>query len=70
VPKLGIRDTWQNHKVGLGNRQADTRHLLEGVNTPLTSHVSRIHEIRAQEFDIETREVVSCEKCEREVNLR
>jgi hypothetical protein len=24
VPKLGTRDTWQNHKVGPGDRQADT----------------------------------------------
>jgi hypothetical protein len=37
VPKdQDTRDTWQNHKVGPGNRQADTRHLVEGVNTLLT----------------------------------
>jgi hypothetical protein len=46
VLKMGMRDTWQNHKVGPGDRQADTCHLLKGVNTPFTSHVSGIHEIR------------------------
>jgi hypothetical protein len=49
---------------GPRNRQVDTRHLVEGVNTPLTSRVSGIREIRAQEFNIETREVASSEKCE------
>jgi hypothetical protein len=41
-------DTWQNHKVGPGNRQVDTRHLVEGVNTLLTSRISGIREVRAR----------------------
>jgi hypothetical protein len=69
VPKLGVRDMWQNHKVGLRNRQADTRHLLEGVNTPLTSRVSGIHEIREQEFKPSTREVTSSENARTKVNI-
>jgi hypothetical protein len=52
VPRAEARgNTWQNHKVGPGNRQADTRHLVEGVNTPLTSRISGIREIRARELD-------------------
>jgi hypothetical protein len=31
---------------GPRNRQADTRHLVEGVNTPLTSHILGIREVR------------------------
>jgi hypothetical protein len=42
----------------------------EGVNTLLTSHVLGIHEIRARGLIATTCEVVSCEKCERKVNLR
>jgi hypothetical protein len=48
----------------------NTRHLEEGVNTPLTSHVSGIHEIRARELDIETCEVASSENARRKVNIR
>jgi hypothetical protein len=51
VSKLGMRDTWQNHKVGPGDRQVDTCHLVKGVNTPLTSRVSGIREIREREFN-------------------
>jgi hypothetical protein len=40
----------------------------KGINTPLTYRVSKIHEIRAWELDATTREVASCEKCERKVN--
>jgi hypothetical protein len=54
VPKLGTRDMWQNHKVGPGDRQVDTCRLVKGVNTPLTSRVSRIHEIREREFNPST----------------
>jgi hypothetical protein len=61
--KLSMRDTWQNHVVGPCDRQADTRHIVEGVNTPLTSRVSGIHEIRARELDATTREVASSEGC-------
>jgi hypothetical protein len=35
------------------DRQVDTRRRGKGVNTPLTSHVSGIHEIRARELDAE-----------------
>jgi hypothetical protein len=42
----------------------------KGVNTPLTSRVSGIREIRARELDATTCEVASCEKCERKVNPR
>jgi hypothetical protein len=60
---------WQNHKVGPGNRQADTRHLVEGVNTPLTSHILGIHEIRVCELDPSTHEVTSSENERRKVNI-
>jgi hypothetical protein len=60
--KLGTRDTWQNHKVGPGDRQVDTCHLVKGVNTLLTSRVSGIHEIREREFNPSTCKVVSCDK--------
>jgi hypothetical protein len=52
VPKLGIRDTWQNHKVGLCDRQADTHRLVEGVGIPLTYCVSVNHEVRAWELNV------------------
>jgi hypothetical protein len=65
----GTRDMWQNHKVGPGNRQADTHRLEEGVNTPLTSRVSGIHEIREREFNPSTCEVVSRENARRKVNI-
>jgi hypothetical protein len=58
-----MRGTWKNHKVGPYDRQADTRHLVEGVNTSLTSRVSGIREIRERELDVETREVASSDKC-------
>ena len=63
VPKLGTRDMWQNHKVGPGDRQADPCRLVKGVNTPLTSHVSGIHGIRARKLDAEPREVTSSKRC-------
>jgi hypothetical protein len=59
----------RTYKVGPGNRQADTRHLVEGVNTPLTSHVSGIREIRVRELDPSTREVASSENERRKVNI-
>jgi hypothetical protein len=61
--KLSMRDTWQNHVVGPCDRQADMRHIVEGVNTLLTSRVSGIREIRARELDATTREVASSEGC-------
>jgi hypothetical protein len=42
---------------------------VEGVNTPLTSRVSGIREIRARELDIETCEVASSENARRKVNI-
>jgi hypothetical protein len=60
---------WQNEKVGPGNRQADTCHLVEGVNTPLTSRISGICEIRVCELDPSTHEVVSSENERRKVNI-
>jgi hypothetical protein len=42
----------------------------KGVNTPLTSHVSGIHVIRAWELNATTHKVASCEKCEGKVNPR
>jgi hypothetical protein len=51
------------------NRQADTCHLLEGVNTLLTSCVSGFHEIRIRELDPSTREVASSETERRKVNI-
>jgi hypothetical protein len=36
---------------------------------PLTSRISGIREIRAQEFDIETRKVASSENARRKVNI-
>ena len=60
---------WQNEKVGPGNRQADTCHLVEGVNTPLTSRVSGIHEIREREFNPSIHEVASSENMRRKVNI-
>jgi hypothetical protein len=47
----------------------NTRRLEEEVNTPLTSRVSGIHEIRARELDIETCEVASSENARRKVNI-
>ena len=47
----------------------ETRHLVEGVNTPLTSHVLGIREIRVRELDPSTREVVSSENKRRKVNI-
>jgi hypothetical protein len=45
-------------------------HRLEkGFNTPLTSCVSGIHEIRAWELDMETHEVASSENARRKVNI-
>jgi hypothetical protein len=37
VPRAMHEDTWQNHKVGLESKPVDTRHMVEGVNTSLTS---------------------------------
>jgi hypothetical protein len=54
---------WQNHVVGPCDRQADTRHIVEGVNTLLTYHVSRIRKMRAREFNDTTHEVASSEGC-------
>ena len=45
------------------------RRLEEGVDTPLTSRISRIHEIRARELDIETCEVAISENMRRKVNI-
>jgi hypothetical protein len=42
---------------------------VEGVNTPLTSRVSGIREIREREFNIETCEVASSENARRKVNI-
>jgi hypothetical protein len=41
----------------------------EGVNTPLTSCISGIRDIRAWELDIETCEVVSSKNARRKVNI-
>jgi hypothetical protein len=59
---LGMRDTWQNLKVGPWNRQADTRCSLKGVNTPLTSHVSGFRKIRGRKSNLLTCEVAKGEK--------
>jgi hypothetical protein len=64
-----MRDTWKNHVVGPCNRQENTRHIVEGVNTSLTFHVSRICEIRARELDIETHEVARSKNVRRKVNI-
>jgi hypothetical protein len=63
VSKLGTRDMWKNHKVGLGDRQVDPCHPVKGVNTPLISRVSGIHGMRARELDTETREATSSRRC-------
>jgi hypothetical protein len=69
VPKLGIRDTWQNHTVVLGDRQADNGHILGEFNTLLTSHISRIHEIRVHELNPLSREFTSSENERRKFNI-
>ena len=66
---MGMRDRWQNHKVGPGNRQADTRHLVEGVNTLLTSRVLEIFEIRVRELNHSTNEVMSTKNERIKVNI-
>jgi hypothetical protein len=63
VPRAEAR-VWTRGRTtrwGPRDRQVDTRHLEEGVNTLLTSRVSGIREIRARELDIETCEVASSE---------
>ena len=47
VPKLGTRDTWQNHAMGPKDRQVDTHHIVEEVNTILSSRVSGIRKTRS-----------------------
>jgi hypothetical protein len=54
---------------GLRDWQVNTRRLEEGVNTPSTSYVSRIREIRARELDIETCEVARSKNARRKVNI-
>jgi hypothetical protein len=49
--------------------QVNTCRLEEVVNTPLTSRVSRICEIRARELDIETHEVARSKNVRRKVNI-
>jgi hypothetical protein len=70
VSRLHLRDTWQNHKVGLGNNQPDTRHAFGGVNTPLTSRVLGTREIRERKLEPSTREVASSENERRKVKSR
>jgi hypothetical protein len=41
----------------------------KGVNTPLTSRISGIREIRAWELDVETREVASSENARGKANI-
>jgi hypothetical protein len=60
--KWSVRNMWQNRKVGLWNRQADTCCPLKGVNTPLTFRVSGVHKIRGRKSKISTSEVEKGEK--------
>jgi hypothetical protein len=64
VPRAVRGDTRQNHKVGPGSRPADTRHMVEGVNTSLTSSCLGDSGDRKRRFGPSTREGASCERSE------
>jgi hypothetical protein len=70
VPRLHLRDMWQNRKVGSGSEPTDTRHTSGGVNTLLTSRISGTREIRERKLKPSTREVMSRENERRKVKYR